>query len=319
MRFFSRRWACRPSRSELRKDVDDIIDGVLSITQSRPTVYNELAKYAQQWISEIAELDEQKRQNIEKKSKHGNISCQGFIGDGDFQESSSVCDSATMNEEDVLSNPDIDWSLPNISKTPNSIEEIQLDYDLLKSLNLKARRNRVRHVIRRLIDQLESDIALYKDIRREKALRSKSERDAERNFLIFVLDQIENHPHVYNQVLVRLHSLGPKSRQRNNSKHERWKKTLKATSKIRWSDVQCLDELMDFVPTESPVRDFLHVLRESCRAEAKTLTRLELRDNSESPPTIHKLLLRSGGSNDFQSSPLSNYHVIRTLSYQGWK
>jgi len=307
MRFLRR----RPSREEWNKDVQVMLNEVLPLCQSRPTVYNELGKYTQQWISEIAEMDEiiKEQVDMERKSKSvdGNISCKGFVSDED-----SIADSATINEEDMLSYAEIEWSLPNTSETPDSIEELQQNYDLLKSLNTKdiSRRTRVRRTIRALIEKMETDIALYKDIRHKKALRSMQERDEEQDALIYVLDQTEDYPYVYNQVLVRLHSLGPSK----SGQHERWKKTLKATSTLRWSDVQCLDELMDNVPTDLQVRDFLHVLRENCRAEAKALTRLELQNNPESPPNIRKLLSRSNDKNDIRNSPLCNYHVTHTIT-----
>lgn len=308
MRFLRR----RPSREEWQKDVEVMLNEVLPLCQSRPTVYNELGEYTQQWISEINEIDEMikdEKTSKQEKSKHvdGNISCKGFLSD----EEDSVADSATMNE-DLLSNPDIEWYLPNTCETPDSIEELQQNYDLLKSLTTKGtfKRTRVRQTIRTLIGKHEKDIALYKDIRYKKALRSIKERDAEQDLLIYVLDEIEDYPYVYNQVLVRLHSLGPSRR----GKHERWKKTVKATSTIRWRDVECLDELMDNVPTDSQVHDFLHVLRENCRAEAKDLTRLELQNNPESPPNIRKLLSRPDDRNDIRNSPLSNYHVTHSIS-----
>mmetsp|Transcript_28341 Transcript_28341/g.42853 ORF Transcript_28341/g.42853 Transcript_28341/m.42853 type:complete len:311 (-) Transcript_28341:747-1679(-) len=310
MPFFRR--SC--TREECKMDVEVMLDRVLPLCQSRPTVYNELGKCTQQWISEIVEMDEvMKLKSInDKKAKIDNIACKEFVGD----EEVSVSDSATfMNEEDVLSNPDIEWSIPNNSDSPTSIQQLQQDYELLKSFNIKSlsKRSRVRRTIRSMIEKLEKDISLYKDIRHKKALRSIKERDAEQDLLIFALDQIEDHPYVYNQILVRLHSLGSR-----RGSHERWKKPPKATSTSRWSDVQCLDELMDMVPTDSQVRDFLHVLRENCRTEAKDLTRLELQSMPDSPPNIRKMLLRPEEKSDIQKkSHLSNYHITHSIALQG--
>jgi len=330
MGLFPRRWNRRSTRDELQKDVEELVETVLPLCQFRPSVYNEVSKHLREWITEIAELDTLlvMKQSSHRRSKQHEYSVDRnnglgrFFGEDEFCENVSNCDSLTINEE-LSSNPDYEWSLhspdlwslPDVSETPNSIEELRQDYELLTSPRFKAacKRANIRQKVRMLVDQLQSDMAVYKKIRREKALRSTKERNAERDILIFILDHVVDHAHVYNQVLVRLQSIGQSSKRGKSHQHNRWKNTQVPTSEIRWGDVQCLDELMDTVPVDSQAHDFLHILRECCRGEAKSLIRSELRNKAESPPDMRRLL-RSNSKKNLQSSPISNFHLTRTLS-----
>jgi hypothetical protein len=258
----------RASVEDLQKDVDELVRTILPCCQHRPSVYNAVSKVMQ--------------------ALHADIRAQGEDPDAvDFQSPTG-----DIFEKFV-------WFLPPKSTTPNSLAEVLKDHMLLKQLWDIPKRRTVRLKLLAIRDSSQADLDVFHAIQQKKIAAYQKQLDQDRALLSFVLDNVQDRPHIYNHVILQMQSnnLQPKYQKevniytkprhrrflpqhhRNSSskaKPLRWKQEDPATAQNRWQDVERLDELMDAVPdTSLALSDMLYNLNETCRSEAKSLQRAQ--------------------------------------------
>jgi len=172
--------------------------------------------------------------------------------------------------------------------TCNTIDHIKLDLIFLKHelQNVVKKHSRIRDTVRDLIRQLESDIAVWAAIRRNKDRGYEKEWNSERDLLLQILNDLEEkifvarrnssksnfyqqimsdnechypHANIYNQVLTQYlshtrplqsYDTGHYNNVVNSDDHSRWKRPERPTSQIRWNDVQVVDEILSKIPRD---------------------------------------------------------------------
>eukprot|EP00545_Synedropsis_sp_CCMP1620_P005789 CAMPEP_0119005830 /NCGR_PEP_ID=MMETSP1176-20130426/1950_1 /TAXON_ID=265551 /ORGANISM="Synedropsis recta cf, Strain CCMP1620" /LENGTH=234 /DNA_ID=CAMNT_0006957677 /DNA_START=215 /DNA_END=916 /DNA_ORIENTATION=+ len=206
--------------------------------------------------------------------------------------------------DDINEKKEFDWFLPPKSDTPNTLVEVQKDCLLLHQIWDVPRRRNVRSKLLAIRNQIQADLDTFHTIQKKKTREHQKRLDQDRELLSFVLEHVQDRPHIYNHVIMHMQTITPTVHQHacsneklarrrrfasqqpnhhrrgsNNSKATaplRWKREDAPTAHNRWDDVVRLDELMDAVPeTSLALCDLLHNLKQKCREEAKTLQKTE--------------------------------------------
>lgn len=180
---------------------------------------------------------------------------------------------------------------------PTGFSALVKDYKHVSHLMTLADRPNNRIKLAALGKELAKDMQQYHEAQRVKALKRQEQNEYDVQLLSFVVDQVANRPHVYNQVVVQLqqlhHQLLYQERRRRPCFGANrvapavltWKKEVRPTSQERWKDVAKLDELLDVIPEPSSIRRVLQDLQIKCRNEAKLLFKNET-TASDAPPAL---------------------------------
>lgn len=301
-----RRKQRRPVK-ELEADLKELIETVLPCFQNRPSLYNEIAREAQQLNHDIH---------------------QAMKGSNDDNAVAADNDSTAANGE--ATSASIQFLEPT---NPTSLPELQKDRMVLDQLLEIPQRRYVRYTVLATIrKQIQSDIDACHAIRTAKATETLERFQTDKALLSFVLRTIQDRPHIYRQLQNEmaggdeddddeLGSVVPTKTHRkrlgssgtatdNDDDEESLNSSFSnvsigdsthalsvdsssapsegggdATTTVidttptaadRWEDVSRIDELIDIVPETSLILYVvLRNLKEAYREEAKALQRVE--------------------------------------------
>jgi hypothetical protein len=247
---------------EKRLDAQEFIDCILPICQTRPRVYNQIAKLVMECQNEADDLA-QKEANVR----------------GDVYTTPLLRSSFIMH-------------IP-VKPLSYTIADRKMDLNLVKNLNTVKRRLDVMKMIHKLKMDLEGEIQTLEQELRESERNGRRERTSMVHTYLSVLPFLIDRPNLYDQVIAHIEmvedgTLDPsqlnafkkvhiETHKAPSSRNE-WKDAQDVhdlLSKEIWLDVQRLDEILDFLKDKSYAKVAFETMKTRAIREAKSRQKIE--------------------------------------------
>jgi hypothetical protein len=246
---------------ERRLDAEELIYWILPFCQTRPRVYNQVAKLVMECQNEADDLAQMEAEV--KGETYKPLLRSSFI-----------------------------MHIP-VKPLNYTIADRKMDLGLLMELTSVQRRKEVMNMIHKMKNDLECDIkTLERDVRESERNRRKERTNMVHTYLS-VLPFLLDRPSLYNQVIAHIEMVEDGTMDQSQlmafkkaiegtqevpSTRDEWKDAQDVhdlLSKEIWLDVQRLDEILDFLKDKSHAKVAFETMKTRAIREAKCLQKVE--------------------------------------------